>query len=282
MNVLVLGRGSHAGAWKIRGVQLGNAIGATVVNGGLQNMNLVGIDLIVFVKRQLPEDVRRIQQAGIPIVWDIVDSWPQPIGNWWVKEAALHWLRGEIKRIQPKGIVATTQVMAKDCTKHGIPVLVLPHHARPTQARTPIRDQITTVGYEGSEIYLGHWTDKIRAICKQRSWAFRTNPPTLAELDVVVAMREQDGYAVRHWKSNIKLANAQGSGTPCVLNREAGYLETASGAELWADSTGELEVAFEQLHTENGARLDRAERLYASTPRLPDIAARYKEWLHAL
>ena len=35
-------------------------------------------------------------------------------------------------------------------------------------------------------------------------------PPDLSKMDVVLAFRESRGYPAKRWKSNVKLANAQG------------------------------------------------------------------------
>lgn len=279
--ILVLGGGSKAGAWKVRGEQLGKAIGAVVLNG-LNNANLVGFDLVVAVKRPILADVQRIQASGIPIVWDVVDAWPQPIGNWWPKETCMNWLKAELRRLKPIGVVATTTAMAEDCGSTKRNVLVLPHHARPGLERTPIRDAVKTVGYEGGLQHLGGWEHRLRDSCEARGLTFDRAAASLNTLDIVVAMREPDGYAVRNWKSNIKLANAQASGTPCILNRELGYMQSASGAELWADSNKELEAALDELISENGMRQVRSDKLYTARPKLEVIADTYRAWLNEL
>jgi hypothetical protein len=279
--IIMVGRGSKAGAWPIRGDQLGTAIGAQVLNDGLANANLVGVDLAVIVKRIRPEDLARLHAAGTRIVWDIIDAWPQPIGNWWARDVCVKWLRDEFRRIKPSAVVATTQCMEADCAKFGVPVLVLPHHARPHMARAPLRLEIKRVGYEGGLQYLGSWAAILHKACAARGWLFETNPPALTELDVVVAIREQNGYAAKNWKSNIKLANAQGCGIPCVLNRERAYLETACGGELWADDAGELAVAFDTLQEMDG-RLELTNKLYSSAPRIEQLSETYRQWLEQL
>jgi hypothetical protein len=143
----------------------------------------------------------------------------------------------------------------------------------------PIREKVKTVGYEGGENYLGSWRPWLEAECTRRGWRFVVNPQELADVDIVVAVREFTGYAARKWKSGVKLANAQGSKTPCVLMREAGYLETASGGERWADTKEEFVAAFDEL-TSVEARREAAGKLYG--PTLDAVADTYKRWLERL
>lgn len=278
--ILVTSR-SGSGSWAIRGEQLGHAIGATVERNASK---VKGFDLAVVVKRPKTDLLHRLHSTGVPIVWDVVDAWPQPEGNNWGRENCLTWLREEVKTIKPVGIVATTQAMETDCAglDVGVPVLWLPHHARPNQRVNPIRERVQTVGYEGAERYLGHWLPILQTECTRRGWRFIINPPALADLDIVVAFRHLHGYAAKHWKSNVKLANAQGSGTPCILNPETGYVETATeSAECWADTPKELNGALDLLQDRDG-RLARSKALLAAAPQLPSLAERYREWLGQL
>jgi hypothetical protein len=277
VKVIVTGRGTSA-SWLIRGEQLGAAIGATVLPNAV---NFDGVDLAVIVKRVNNDLLGRIHAARVPVVWDIVDAWPQQQGNFWSKDECLDWLRSEVRRVSPHAIVAATEAMANDCESFGVPVLALPHHARPGLQRNPIREQVQTVGYEGGLQYLGKWQTWFDVECRGHGWRFVINPDALSELDIVVAVRVQDGYAPAHWKAGTKLANAQGSGTPCVVSREAGALEIASGAELWADSAAEFAAGLEIL-APVAERRSRAEALSGATLSLEQIAATYRSWLDAL
>lgn len=274
MRVLVTGRGT-SGSWQIRGVQLGAAIGADVVSNA---PSAAGYDIAVLVKRQRGDLVRRMQ--GVPLIWDVVDSWPQPEGNRWDRERCMQWLREQVASIKPAGIVAATRQMADDCQEFGVPVLALPHHARPGLKRNPIREQVQVVAYEGGLQYLGRWMGVVEAECIRRGWRFVTNHGALANADIVVALRDCDGYAARALKSNVKLANAQGSGTPVVCCREAGYLETATGAECWADTDAELRDSLDALSSHE-ARKAASETLFAGTPALEAIAGKYRQWLQS-
>lgn len=273
--VLVTGNGK-SGSYRIRAEQLGAAIGADVIP---KAKAVKGCDLTVIVKRI---DMDLVRNARTPIVWDIVDAWPQPHGNLWDRKQCLRWLSSQIATLRPRALVAATQAMANDCkVVFDGPVLALPHHARPNQAVNPIAPTLRVVGYEGGVQYLGKWHADMVTECAKRGWSFVTNPAHLADLDVVVAVREARGYAARHWKSNVKLANAQGTGTPFIGRRESGYEETASGAELWADDMKEMRAALDKLVDAN-VRRDASETLYGARPTLESVAETYRAWLENL
>lgn len=278
--ILVTGSGK-SGSWQIRGVQLGAAIGATVLPDA-DAATVARHDLVVLVKRPPAGLVERVRAAGVPLVWDVVDAWPQPAGNSWDRHSCMDWMNAQLKRIRPAAVVAATRAMARDLYLSRLPTLALPHHGRPGIEVNPIRDEIRVVGYEGSVAHLGRWAKILSAECASRGWRFVLNPARLADLDVVVALREQQGYAPMNWKSGVKLSNAQASGTPFVGAREAGYLEQAVGnCEKWAESARGLTLAFDAL-------LPLYERQRASlwmrdaAPSLAAVAATYLEWLRGL
>lgn len=280
--ILVTGKGK-AGSWRIRGEQLGAAISATVDPAPL---DIQKYDLAVAVKRPASRVVgtcKLCKLYKVPLVWDVVDAWLQPEGNRWSRDECLAWLKAQIKQIAPHAIVAATRAMEADIRETGFngPVLTLPHHARPGQVVNPIRRVVQTVGYEGGEAYLGKWKQILEAECARRGWKFVINPKQLADLDIVVALRDSPGYAPTRWKSNVKLANAQGSGTPFIGNREFGYLETASGAEEWADTKSELIAALDLL-SDASVRYHASTTLREGTPLLENIATTYRNWLESL
>lgn len=276
MNILVTGSG-NSGSWQIRGEQLGRAIGATVAPRAI---DVAAFDLAIVVKRAPGDLAERIHRAGIPLVFDVVDCWPQPAGNDWVREDCMRWLRDKIGTLRPTAIVAATRAMAEDCAEFGLPVLALPHHARPGVARTVIRP-MKTVGYEGGEQHLGRWRQWLEWECANRDWWFHVNPQAGIEVDMWVALRERTGYAPRHWKSGCKLANAQASGTPIVCARERGYLETAGGGEVFADTREEVQWAFDSLQSIDARRVASAALLGASVG-IESIAETYLTWLRTL
>jgi hypothetical protein len=274
--ILITGRGT-SGSWQIRGVQLGRAIGATVQ---VDAHDVAAYDAVVVVKRIPDALLARIHAAGVPLVWDVVDAWPQPEGNHWSADLALAWMRQQLARIKPAAVVAATAHMALDLQlMTAAPVLHLPHHARPLQPRNPIREQVQVVGYQGGEQYIREWRKTITEQCRARGWRFVVNPPELGEVDIALALRDATGYPARAWKSNVKQANAQATGTPLICNREAGYVELAiGGAEKWADTPKELAKAFDAL-TPHAERVRVARWLRAAAPSLDTIAMRYRAWL---
>lgn len=275
MNILVTGRGT-SGSWVVRGLQLGHAIGATVQP---QANSIKGYDAVIVVKRCPPDLLARINQRGVPIVWDVVDAYPQPEGNAWDEVKAKQWMANQMSVMRPKAIVAATEQMAKDCKEFG-PVLALPHHARPGQERNPIRQKVLKIGYEGSDKHLGSWDRWMREICKARGVEWVVNPAKLSDLDIVVAARELKGYAPTNWKSAVKLANAQDTGTPCILARESGYIEQATGGEMFADDIEEMSNAIDYLMPCE-RRMKASKLLLSKDVSLETIVKKYKAWLSA-
>lgn len=273
MKTLMTGRGT-SGSWQIRGVQIGEAIGAEVEPMALKS----DADVVVGVKR-LPTQLAEAFRGRL--VWDVVDSYPQPHGNRWGEGECRAWLSKEVRRLQPIGIIAATKRMADDCAEFGVPVLWLPHHHRPGIARNPIRSRIEVVAYEGGTQYIDGWRSAIDRECRRIGARFVTNPERLADADVVLALRSDSGYAPRHWKSNVKLANAHGSGTPWIGCRESGYLETATGAERWTDDPKELAAALDALASQSTRQAISSRFIQSALP-LETVAQRLKQWLMAL
>jgi len=246
MRLLFTGRGG-AGSWEVRGRQLGAACGAVVAENATA-AHFKAADLAVVVKRVTPMLLKTVREARRPWVFDAVDFYPQPLCGTWSADESIFWVRQQIKAYDPLAVIWPNIRMMEDCSD-GRPGFVLPHHHRPNIAINPIREEVRVVGYEGRALYLGGWEALLQRECRRRGWRLQVNPQNLADLDIVVAFRgdEWKSYAATHWKSNVKLANAHGSGTPFIGNRECGYLETATGCEFWADEGNELAAAFDRL-----------------------------------
>ncbi len=242
MKLLFTGRGT-SGSWRIRGVQIGHALGAEAIPNAVN----AECDVAVLVKRVEDRTVRAMRAHGAKLVWDVVDAYPQPAGNEWSEREAQSWLAREMERVKPDAVIGATDRMAEDLKPFGLPVLWLKHHHRPGIRRNPIRDRIKIVGYEGSPSYIVRWREAIKAACEQIGAAFVVNPETLAECDVVLALRDAKGYPPRNWKSGVKLSNAHASGTPWIGCIEAGYTEIATGCEYWADNARQLGTALDWL-----------------------------------
>lgn len=251
MKVLVTGNRPTAGSWLIRADQLAKPAGFLV---SPLTTDVVGNDAVVAVKRHKAELVDACRRAGIPLVWDIIDPWPQPVGNIWDEPTAKSWLRAELNRIRPALVLASTRKMSADIASMGFEAVTIYHHARPA-ARREILERVRIVGYDGSVVQLGWWADVVRAQCAKRGWEFVADGSRYHEFDIVIGLRGFEGYAPRAWKSNVKLANAQAAGIPFVGSPEAGYLETrVPGCEKFAADEQSLSVAFDALESQSARK----------------------------
>lgn len=244
MAYLFTGKGT-SGSWQIRGQQMAQGIGAAIPHC----TDPKGFDAAVVVKRTPSPVIQSLRDYSIPWVWDIVDAYPQPAANGWTRAEAVHWIRYQVAQLRPDGIIWPNRKMMEDA-EIDIPQTVLYHHYRPDMRLNPIRKTIQTVGYEGGP-YLGRWADFLKSECQRRGWQFVVNPGELASLDVVVALRDPSGYVPFSYKSNVKLANAHGSGTPFIGSPENGYIETQSGAEYWATTRQDVLTAFDWLEDQS-------------------------------
>jgi hypothetical protein len=280
MNLLFTGRGT-SGSWQVRGEQLGAACGAVVApNATLAQCEAA--DLIVAVKKLRPETLAAIRASGRPWVLDVVDFFPQPECAAWSREESIAWVRQKLEVLKPSAVIWPNRRMREDCDT-GLPGMVLRHHHRPGIARNPIREQVALVGYEGREAYIAKWRSQIEHECHRRGWRFVVNPERMADLDIVLALRcgPWDSYAGKHWKSNVKLANAHASGTPFIGQTESAYLETASGAEYWTASAAGLGVCFEWLASQS-TREQVSDRFVQKAYPVERAAADLGEWLRGL
>lgn len=278
MRLLFTGNGK-SGSWKIRGEQVGDALNA-VVKPHATKADFKSADLVFAVKRvsgQTALDLR-----GRNWVWDIVDAYPQPESTSWGKERTINWARSEIERLKPTAIIWPNQRMRDDVGFDGLS-MVIHHHHRPGLKMNNIRESIKFVGYEGSPRYMADLEPEIKQECMYRGWTYVPDPKSISDLDVVIAMRSRkwDGYATRHWKSNVKLANAHGSGTPFVGAKEDGYLETASGCEYWADDMDQLRYSFDMLESQSSRQLI-SDRFLCCAITLDMVVPKYMELVRAL
>lgn len=247
-------------------------MGADVIPNAL---DVAAYDVAMVVKRAPADLIKRIHKAGTRLVWDIVDAWPQPVGNDWTRAECMAWLEQQLAAVRPHAVIAATEVMAKDVQSLGYPAKCIRHHARPGLQRAKIADCVNTVAYEGSAQYIRWWSGVIKRQCDQRGWRFVVNPERLTDADIVVCLRDQTGYAPRAWKSGVKLSNAQAAGLPVVCARETGYLEQQAGHEAWADDAQQLEQAFDVLTAE----AMRSAAKQAHGPSLQDVSADCLQWL---
>lgn len=273
--ILFTGKGT-SGSWQCRGVQLGGAVGQVKANATLEDCQKA--DAIVVVKRINAPFFANVLKSGKPWIWDLVDFYPQPLCGQWDQTTAIKWVRKQIKKANPAGIIWPNARMKKDCRGDGI---VVYHHAREAPIN-PIRQQVKTVGYDGSAKFLGPWRAWLERECARRGWQFIERAP-LHQVDIVVAFRhgEHNGYAQRRWKSNVKLANAHGTGTPFIGQPESAYLETGTGHEYWATDEKTLVRAFDAL-TPYEARLKIHQAFIANTFNLESRAEQVRRYVETL
>jgi hypothetical protein len=250
VRVLITGNGS-SGSWGIRGDQLGGAIGADVIP---RATSVTGYDVCVIVKRHPHSIVQACRDARVPLVWDVVDPWPQPRGNNWSEDEAKAWLHTELMRVNPVLAIAATHRMAADIRAMGWRSVCVPHHAHPAITRNGVRPEVSVVGYEGSLSQLGAWIGVVQAECDRRGWRFVLNGD-YRTYDIVLGLREATGYPASAWKSCVKLANAQAASVPFVGSLEWGYAEIrVPGIERFVQSPGGLRQAFDALAPEKERR----------------------------
>lgn len=253
MKIVVTGK-EGPGSFKIRGEQLGAALGASI-KPSARPQDVEDADIVIVVKRMPPLLHDYLIKSRKKWVYDCVDFYPQPTACGWTAPQASEWIKSQLARLDPDAIIWPTIRMANDCDID-VPGMILPHHHRPDIDRNEIRESIKIVGYEGNPKYLGEWRSILEQECEKRGWRFSVNPASLADLDVVVAFRggQWSGYVPRHYKSNVKLANAHGSGTPFIGQQECGYFETACGAEYWAENVHELRTSFDWMESESSRK----------------------------
>lgn len=246
MKILFTGK-PNKGSWQIRAVQMAAEFGECIPYATEKQCRAA--DFIVAIKRVPQEVLNAIRASGTPWAWDTVDCYPQPACSGWSREWSIEWMREQVRSMQPTVVCFATQRMRQDV---GFGGAVIYHHHRPGIATNPIREKIRVIGYEGASQYLGHWEKRLEQSARHIGAEFTMKPSALADCDVVVAFRggAADCYATRHWKSNVKLANAHASGTPFIGQLDDGYRETMTGAEHWVDEPKDIDLALEWLSSQ--------------------------------
>lgn len=277
MRILVTGSGC-SGSWKIRGVQLGAALGA-VVSPRASLAQCKDADIIVGVKRVPPETLQAIRDSRKPWVWDVVDAWPQPAGVSYNRMQAVKWLRAALDSASPSAVVWPTRAMQDDAG-YARPQKVVYHHAWPKYQPAPLNEVVRRVGYEGGTRYLGRWAGPLRKLCAMVGAELVINGD-LSTCDIGVALRDAGGYPAQQWKSNCKLANLQALGIAAICSPESGYRETSSGAEYFIEDEVGLQRAFAAL-LPLGERERCREAALRAAPSLGMVAEEYRTWLTSL
>jgi hypothetical protein len=280
VKILFTGKGS-AGSWQMRGAQLGMACGAEV-SAKASEGSIESADVVVLVKRPGAGMVERIRKSGVKWAWDLVDFYPQPTCSKWPRDYAIKWVRSQIKSAKPNAVIWPNARMQDDCSD-GRPSLVLYHHSDPRCVPKTINKQISRVSYCGSHRYIKRWGKVINSECQKRGWKFRIDASPIPDGDIVVAFRDKEhcGYVQRHWKSNVKLANAHACGIPFVGSVENGYLETCSGREMLTDKPEDLPMMFDALESQDN-RQSVSDAFVRCTYRVEDAARELKDFLISL
>lgn len=278
MKVLITGKGGNAGSWQIRGVQLGRAIGATVLPMAT-TADCLAHDIVIVVKRTPPELINAVRHSGRPWVLDIVDGWPQPCH--WGEADALAWLYKMLSGLRPTAAVFGTPEMLTDASP-SIPALILPHHSweRYIGAPGPSSAGPIVVGYEGDPRYLGAWHARLVQECERRGWLFEVNGD-MRRAHIGVALRDGGGYPAQWWKPGTKLSNLHALGIPALCSPEAGYKSVAAGAECWIQSPADLARALNRLESAQ-VRAEMGRMASRGVIRLADVAAKYLQWLREI
>lgn len=276
MRILITGRGG-SGSWQIRGVQIGAAIGAHVVPNASAD-DLAWADVVIAVKRVPGELLHRIRASGKPWVYDVIDAYPQPEAGSWSADKARRWVQALMAGLEPDAVIWPSAGM-QACAPY-LRGTVIHHHYRPGIKRNPIREKLQVIGYEGAPQYLGKWKPALEQAAAKIGARFVINPANLADLDVVVALRgkEHNGWVQRMFKSDVKAANAKGSGTPLICQRHQGYLDTATGGEVWAENSSDLMEALAYLQP-HGVRLGKSLQLSSGRFSILDAAKQYQTFL---
>lgn len=220
INVCFTGK-SSAGSWQIRGDQ----IAAKRLNWFATNKptksDLERSDLICVVKKPDLGIVDLAHEMGKPIVYDIIDSWAQPdegisCPDVQTARALFSRLWG---RINADGYIFPTRQMENDLGLLVKERITIYHHYWPQIQKNPIRKTVKTIGYEGAD-FLGEWLPFFKKVCEKRNIEFVVNPENYTDMDIVVLARggAHGSFLARNYKSNIKLANAYGSGTPALVH----------------------------------------------------------------
>lgn len=276
MNVLILGTGK--GSWKVRGLQLGKAIGARVSTAPSDD-DLRWADIVVIVKRAIDDWAELVHGFGKPLVWDALDFWDQPEQNGLLEAEARALLAEKIARYRPALVIGATEAMA-----HAAGGVYLPHHSRIGLTPAPARDVVTTVGYEGTRKFLGRWGQAVQKECDRRGWTFVINPPDIRVCDILVAFRdgEHDGWMCDAWKSGVKAVNAIAAGRPLIAQGYAAVLEIQPVCWMVKDGQG-IADAFDYWSSLEWRRIavDKC-RHKAAAFTLDAVAARYRQILQAV
>jgi hypothetical protein len=270
MTPRILFIGGERGSWEVRGKQIGAALGAKVTQKPVM-ADWRWADVVVLVKHGIDEWGATAKRCNVPLIWDVLDYWQQPEEN---QRTVEDYRQVIAKRASQCGIgtlIGATRQMAED-----IGGVYIPHHSRPGLKATPPREKARIVAYEGTRKYLGRWLDALEAACIERGLGLEINPVSIANADVVVALRDGkwDGPLCRLWKSGVKYVNALVAGKPVITQ------PCAALAEI--DPVGVMVPSLDQIGWAIDSAISRREEAYALARHrrhefsIESIAAQYR------
>jgi hypothetical protein len=280
---------SSAGAWQIRGQQIAAMRSNWTAINKPTDKDLEQSDLICLVKKPDHSIIERARQMGKPIVFDIVDSWAQPEDGlrYTNAEKARELFSRAWRNINADGYIFPTRSMQEDLGLLVEKKVTIYHHYWPQIQRNPIRERVAVVGYEGAA-YLGDWLPRIEKACADRGIKFVANPSDYACLDIVILVRggPHGNFLSRHYKSNVKLANAIGSGTPVLAHfEEMSVHDTDTGDVLFfTDQPGSFDRQLDRLVNNHGLRMKIQQKFLEAAPRfnITNIAEQFEGFFLSL
>lgn len=215
---------------------------------------LLHADALVVVKDADEDVLRKAQNAGLPIIHDALDFWPQVKSTLLPPSRAqrIHGVEevgpalfGRLRRFRPALILCATATMARDLAAFPAPKAVVRHHADPRlkPAKAQAGAGARRLLYFGKRRFLGGWAGRISRVCQKLGAEFLAidigagvwTPPPPAAAMIAVRGGRDGTWLSRRWKSNVKAATAQALSLPFIAWPEAAYLETAPESYWFQD-----------------------------------------------
>ena len=271
--------------WQIRGLQMACCRSNWGAVYEINEHDIPGYDAFVIVKRPDLAILSKLKQHSVPIIYDVIDAWAQPADG--IATHNVGQARSLFKRkfdgIGPDSAIFANRQMEADLGTLVPHSTTIYHHSAPWLTVNPIRPEVKTIAYDGEHRWLGPWEQTINRVCDRFGWRFVVNPEQLADVDIVIAVRGgmHDNFLAQSYKSNVKLANAYASGTPCLMQREGiAYQETGINEVRFFSTDEELVAGLEVLRSWeirsaiSAAFIDEAKK-YSIT----EIARQYEHYL---
>lgn len=268
MRVLFCGGSSKSGSWAMRGIQIASTHDDWIAVAEPTVYDIADADIVVVVKRINGDLIKKIKEAGKPLVYDMLDFWVQKHG---VKipdnlPDAIMLAKNQIAKIQPDAIIAANECMANDLRSCAPTVQHIYHHYRLDAAPVKGGDVIY---YDGSIKHAEGWLKKLQKIAKVKIG--------VPQDDALALFSARDGQAwlPNRWKSNVKAANAIGYGLPLITHPDNGAMETEVEGFFFSNES-ELHDAVNQ--TKKVGYSDFVREKYS----LASAGKNYERFFHAL